>query len=126
MLEGWVDEVLTNSQLPPQHTSKGTLRGAEAAGLARQQLIAAGLGANTVQQLYRSLFVYSMGFADTIKVQWAAWLVEAAVVQQKSRPGCRRPQHMHNSNKAHTHAADACHHACIRHSDSTTAAANAS
>lgn len=71
MLERWVDDVLTYSQGQQQqvHTSQGTVRGAAAAGLARQQLLAAGLAAGTVEQLYRCLYVYSMGFVDTIKVR---------------------------------------------------------
>lgn len=73
MLESWVDDVLTYSQGQQQqvHTSQGTVRGAAAAGLARQQLLAAGLAAGTVEQLYRCLYVYSMGFVDTIKVRSA-------------------------------------------------------
>lgn len=70
MLEGWVDDVLTSSQLPPQQSTgqQGRVKGAAAAGLSRQQLLAAGLSSRTADQLYRCLYVYSMGFVDTIKV----------------------------------------------------------
>jgi hypothetical protein len=70
--------VLTNSanqqqlslhhQQQPQSTSAGALRGAAAAGLSRQQLLAAGLSSGAAEQLYRCLYVYTMGFVDTIKV----------------------------------------------------------
>jgi hypothetical protein len=78
ILEGWVDELLTNSanqqqsslhhQQQPPSPSTGALRGAAAAGLSRQQLLAAGLSSGAVEQLYRCLYVYTMGFVDTIKV----------------------------------------------------------
>lgn len=42
--------------------------GAAAVGLARQQLLATGMSSAAVDQLYRSFFVYSVGFFDTIKV----------------------------------------------------------
>lgn len=71
LLESWVDDVLTNSPWlqQQQHTSAGTVRGAVAAGLSRQQLLAAGLSAGAVEQLHRCLYVYSMGFVDTVKVR---------------------------------------------------------
>jgi hypothetical protein len=70
MLEGWVDDVLTNSPWlqQQQHTSTGSVRGAVAAGLSRKQLLAAGLSVGAVEQLHRCLYVYSMGFVDTVKV----------------------------------------------------------
>ena len=70
MLESWVDDVLSNSLQPQQQrNSTGTARGITAAGLGRQQLLAAGLSSGTVDQLHRSLYVYSMGFVDTVKVR---------------------------------------------------------
>lgn len=71
MLEGWVDDVLTNSPWlqQQQHTSTGSVRGAVAAGLSRKQLLAAGLSVRAVEQLHRCLYVYSMGFVDTVKVR---------------------------------------------------------
>lgn len=80
MLEGWVDDVLTSSQLHPQQSTgqQGRAKGAAAAGLARQQLLAAGLSSGTADQLYRCLYVYSMGFVDTIKVGQAG-LLELAI-----------------------------------------------
>lgn len=76
--EGWVNDVLTNSNPPQQqqhHGSSGTgaVRGAAAAGLARQQLLAAGLSSGSVDHLYRCLYVYSMGFVDSVKVSSGFW-----------------------------------------------------
>lgn len=90
MLESWVDDVLTYTQGQQQqqvHTSQGTLRGAAAAGLARQQLLAAGMAAGTVEQLYRCLYAYSMGFVDTIKVRMLRPAAEAKKVRQQGPDG---------------------------------------
>jgi hypothetical protein len=78
MLEGWVDDVLTNSPWlqQQQHTSTGSVRGAVAAGLSRKQLLAAGLSVGAVEQLHRCLYVYSMGFVDTVKVRCTAAATE--------------------------------------------------
>jgi hypothetical protein len=82
-LEVWLDEALSSSQQRqhPVGAQPGTilqqqkqqalasgLRGAAAARLARQQLLSAGLSSGAVDQLYRSLYVYSVGFFDSTKV----------------------------------------------------------
>jgi hypothetical protein len=83
-LEAWLDEALNSSQHRQQQMASTRhsrtaqqqqeqalatgLKGAAAAGLARQQLLAAGLSNTAVDQLYRSLYVYSVGFFDSTKV----------------------------------------------------------
>ncbi|WIA27986.1 hypothetical protein OEZ86_010576 [Tetradesmus obliquus] len=84
-LEAWLDEALSSSQHPhqqqhaagnqcdrvvrqqQQQARASGLRGAAAAGLARKQLLVAGLSNAAVDQLYRSLYVYSVGFFDSTK-----------------------------------------------------------
>lgn len=44
-----------------------SLTGLSKFGLARGQLAGAGLSASTVERLYRSLYVYTVGFHDTLK-----------------------------------------------------------
>lgn len=48
--------------------SGGASKGAAHFGVSRQQLAAAGLSSVSIDQLYRCLFVYSAGFADTMQV----------------------------------------------------------
>eukprot|EP00879_Flechtneria_rotunda_P026921 GHRR01028767.1.p1 GENE.GHRR01028767.1~~GHRR01028767.1.p1 ORF type:complete len:246 (+),score=85.23 GHRR01028767.1:155-892(+) len=73
LLEAWLDSVLKNNQAATsQQQPSGTNapKGAAAVGLARQQLLGAGLTSSAADQLYRSLYVYSMGFFDALKVSW--------------------------------------------------------
>eukprot|EP00775_Hariotina_reticulata_P005684 gene5684-5922_t len=76
MLEKWVDDVLSTAKPEAangaghQEQSHHLLQhqhGAAAAGLARHQLFAAGLSMCQVDNLYRSLYVYSAGFSDAMK-----------------------------------------------------------
>jgi hypothetical protein len=82
-LEAWLDDALGTRQQRQQPAGvqpcamlqqqqeqalASGLRGAAAAGLARQQLLAAGLSHAAVDQLYRSLYVHSVGFFDSTKV----------------------------------------------------------
>jgi hypothetical protein len=82
MLESWVNEVLAQDALKsptPAASNPSSGRGAAHYGVARQQLQAAGLSATATDQLYRCLFVYSAGFADTVRVSRSAlagWLSE--------------------------------------------------
>ena len=46
------------------------LTGLSSFGLTRRQLQSAGLTAAGVDKLYRSLYVYTVGFHDTLQVPW--------------------------------------------------------
>jgi hypothetical protein len=77
MLEKWVNDVLgpakpelaSGADHQGQHRVLQHQKGAAASGLARHQLLAAGLSAAQVDQLYRSLYVHSVGFSDAMKVK---------------------------------------------------------
>lgn len=94
-LETWVDDMLKSNQsaqasrkqeqVSPQiqqQAGSASCKGAAAVGLARQQLLASGMSNAAVDQLYRNLFVYSVGFSDTIKVSLLALVLAQ---QQLSR-----------------------------------------
>lgn len=84
MLEAWLDGVLGSSAPPPdtqQHADapqspaaagRGGRGGAARWGIARAQLLDAGLSAPAVDQLHRGLFVHSVGFADALRELLAA------------------------------------------------------
>jgi hypothetical protein len=95
-MEAWLDDTLSSSQHQQQQQAASSQpartaqqqheqarmsgpKGAGAAGLARQQLLAAGLSNTAVDQLYRSLYVYSVGFFDSIKVSWNCRLTSTQV-----------------------------------------------
>lgn len=102
MLESWLTEVLAGCSSRQQDvqqqqetgcSSRG--RGAADLGLTRPQLVAAGLSATAVDALYRSLFVYSVGFVDEMKVggPWGMALCSAGVRSAHLSVRCTRPPH---------------------------------
>lgn len=87
LMESWVNQVLAgpaeqhasglpNQQLlqPAQAAFKGLLKH----GLTKAELAHAGLGAEAVDRLYRTLYVYSVGLFDTLQVRGAPRHVSAS------------------------------------------------
>jgi hypothetical protein len=76
-METWVNQVLSGpakqhtTGLPnqqPLQPSSLSKRGLLNHGLSREELGAAGLGGDAIDRLYRALYVYSLGFFDTLQV----------------------------------------------------------
>ncbi|CAD7702140.1 unnamed protein product, partial [Ostreobium quekettii] len=72
LLERWLDGVLDVRPLEgvkpePLQRSSASLKGLARCGLRREDLCHAGLSAETIDRLYRALYVYSVGFFDLLQ-----------------------------------------------------------
>eukprot|EP00877_Chromochloris_zofingiensis_P009698 jgi/Chrzof1/4982/Cz15g07110.t1 len=78
LMESWVNQVLSGpesylnnqSEAPLQQTS-AAMKGLASYGLARDELLHAGLSNAIVDRLYQSLYVYSVGFFDVLQASAA-------------------------------------------------------
>jgi hypothetical protein len=77
-MESWVNQVLAgpaeqhSSGLPnqaPLQPGQAAFKGLLKHGLTKAELAHAGLGAEAVDRLYRTLYVYSLGLFDTLQVR---------------------------------------------------------
>jgi hypothetical protein len=80
-MEAWVNQVLAGpaeqhaSGLPhqqPLQPAQAAFKGLLKHGLTKAELAHAGLGAEAVDRLYRTLYVYSVGLFDTLQVRGAS------------------------------------------------------
>eukprot|EP00240_Pyramimonas_obovata_P015475 CAMPEP_0118956300 /NCGR_PEP_ID=MMETSP1169-20130426/61477_1 /TAXON_ID=36882 /ORGANISM="Pyramimonas obovata, Strain CCMP722" /LENGTH=266 /DNA_ID=CAMNT_0006904315 /DNA_START=227 /DNA_END=1024 /DNA_ORIENTATION=+ len=72
LMECWLNDVLTQrpdkaAERDLQQISTASLAGLTSYGLSREELSRDGLSAPTIERVYRALYVYTIGFHDTMK-----------------------------------------------------------